>query len=667
MGKMDNEAINSIKILALDMIDKAQSGHPGIVLGAAPILYALYKEHLDVVPSNSTWINRDRFVMSAGHGSALLYSVLYHMGYDIDIEELKHFRELNSLLPGHPEYRVTPGVDVSTGPLGEGVGMAVGMALAERYLRTIANIEKKDSKLIDYYTYCLCGDGDLMEGISYEALSFASTQNLNKLIILYDKNDVSLDSSTDATFTEDVFIRFEALDFNIIEVKNGSDYKEISKAIKSAKKSNRPSIIVCHTIIGEDSLLEGTNKVHGAPLTSKDLKHVKEELDYHNEPFVIDDAVLKYIQNDVNKRVSKKYLAWQEEYSNINTKENPGLHALLNLLERNNFVIDFDDTKFKISDEYRESLRDSNHKIMNFISPKNPFFLGGSADLSSSCKTNLDKSSMQTSDNPVGKNIYFGVREHAMGAILNGMALANLKVFGSTFLSFSDYLKPAIRMSALMNLPVTYIFTHDSVYVGCDGPTHEPVEQLTMLRTIPNFLTFRPADINEIMGSWEYILKNNCPTSLVISKEVRSKQKNTNAKFVKYGAYMVRKEKYHLDGIIIATGQELEMALEISKDLFMLGIDTRVVSMPCMELFLKQNPKYEEQLLPKDAPTFVIETGSSLIWNRFASKPEYIFGVNRFGMSGKTEEVVKYLKIDKNTILEKIAKFLEKDDIIDII
>lgn len=666
MSKMDDATLNSIKILALDMINKAGSGHPGIVLGAAPILYALYKEQIDVIPSNPNWINRDRFVMSAGHGSALLYSMLYHMGYNIDLEELKHFREISSLTPGHPEVKVTPGVDVSTGPLGQGVGMAVGMALAERYLNAIVNIEDKSSSLIDYYTYCLCGDGDLMEGISYEALSFASTQNLNKLILLYDKNNVSLDSDTKKTFTEDIEIRFEALDFNIINVKNGSDYKEISKAIKSAKKSDRPSIIICNTVIGKDSKLEGTNVVHGKPLDNEDLMNIRSKYKMTTEPFEIKKEVLDYLQNYINKRVSKKYLEWQEEYTNIK-EENSNLHMLINLLERNAFVIDFDDTKFKISDEYREALRESNHKIMNFISPKSPFFLGGSADLSSSCKTNLDKSTIQSEENPVGKNIYFGVREHAMGAILNGMALSNLKVFGSTFLSFSDYLKPAIRMSALMNLPVTYIFTHDSVYVGQDGPTHEPIEQLSMLRTIPNFITFRPADINEIMGSWEYILKNNCPTALVISKEERNKQKNTNAKFVKYGAYMVRKEKYHLDGIIIATGQELEMAMEISRDLFTLGIDTRVVSMPSMELFLKQNPKYEEQLLPKDVPTFVIEAGSSLIWNRFASKPEYIFGVNKFGMSGKTEDVVKYLKIDKNTILEKIANYLKKDDIIDII
>lgn len=658
MSKIDTNVINSIKILGLDMIDKAKSGHPGIVLGAAPTLYALYKDHLNVIPSKPNWINRDRFVMSTGHGSALLYSVLYHAGFDIEKEELRQFRSLNAITPGHPEYRVTPGVDVSTGPLGQGIGMAVGMALAEKYLRSIAGCEEKDCNLIDYYTYCLCGDGDLMEGVSYEALSFASTQNLNKLILLYDANHISLDEKTDATFIEDIEIRFEALDFDIYTVKNGNSYEEITSAIHKAKKSERPSIIIINTTIGKDSLLEDTNKVHGKPLTKEDLLQIKQKLKIETESFNVDNSLLNHFQSAINTRVGKKYIKWQESYNRIKEQKNAGLHAMINLLEKNEFSIDFDDTKFKISAEYEEELRESNAKIMNFISPKNPFFLGGSADLSSSCKTNLVKSTMQSDENPVGKNIYFGVREHAMGAILNGMALSNLKVFGSTFLAFSDYLKPAIRMSALMNLPVTYIFTHDSIYVGEDGPTHEPIEQLSMLRTIPDFTTFRPADINEIMGSWEYILKNNCPTALVISKEKRKRNKNTNAKYVKYGAYMVRKEKYHLDGIIIATGTELQMALNIAKELYTKGLDIRVVSMPSMELFLKQNPKYEEQLLPKEVPTFAIEAGSGIIWNRFVTNPDYIFGVDKFGRSGKKEEVAKYMKFDEQLIMEKIANYL---------
>ncbi len=668
LSKLDNLVINSIKTLALDMIDKAQSGHPGIVLGLAPTLYALYKDHLNVIPSNPKWLNRDRVVLSAGHGSALLYATLYHAGYELEMADLEAFRQINSLTPGHPEYKVTPGVDVSTGPLGQGIGMAVGLALGERYLRSIVEIEAKNSNLIDYYTYCICGDGDLMEGLSYEALSFASTQNLNKLILLYDNNKVSLDNKTDVTFTEDIEMRFEALDFNILKVKNGNDYEAISSAIKEAKKSKRPSIIIIDTTIGKDSLNEGTNLVHGKPLTKEDLKNIKTKLKIKEEPFNVNLSDLTYFQNALNNRVNKVYKNWLSDYNQIKDSNDLILNAVINLLEKNEFNIDFDDTKFKISEEYSESLRDTNHKIMNFISPKSPFFLGGSADLSSSCKTSLDKSLVQLPETPVGKNIYFGVREHAMGAILNGLALTNLKVFGSTFLSFSDYLKPAIRMSALMNLPVTYIFTHDSFYVGEDGPTHEAVEQLTMLRSTPNLITFRPCDINEILGSWEFILKNHCPTSLVISKEKVSKCKNTNAKFVKYGAYMIRKEKYHLDGIIIATGTEVEKALNIARRLYLEdGLDLRVVSMPSMELFLKQNPKYEEQLLPKNIKTFVIEAGSSLIWNRFASKPEYIFGIDHFGLSGKKEDLLKYFKYTDDQIYEKMKNYLQKTEIIDII
>lgn len=667
MSKIDSKTINSIKVLALDMIDKAKSGHPGIVLGAATILYSLYKDHLNVIPSKPTWINRDRFVMSAGHGSALLYSTLFHAGFEIDMEELKNFRQLNSLTPGHPEVKVTPGVDCSTGPLGQGIANAVGMALAERYLRSIAQAEKEKTKLIDYHVYCLCGDGDLMEGVSYEALSFASTQKLNKLILLYDHNNVSLDSNTSYTFTEDIETRFEALDFNIIRVKNGHNYNDVTDAIEDAKKSKKPSIVIFDTTIGKDSMHEGENICHGKVLTKEDLASVKAKLGITSPAFQIDEELINNMQNTILSRVDKKYRAWQEEYNRIMEGPNKGLHNLINLLEKNIFAIDFDDTKLKISDDYNEELRLSNQKVMNLISPKSPFFLGGSADLSSSCKTNLAKSTICTKDNPLGKNIYFGVREHAMGAILNGMALSNLKVFASTFLTFSDYLKPAMRMSALMNLPVTYIFTHDSFYIGEDGPTHQPVEQLASIRLIPNMITFRPADINEIVGSWEFILKNNCPTSLVISKEIKPKHKYTNAKFVKYGAYMIRKEKYHLDAVIIASGSEVEMALTIAKELYQAGRDIRVVSMPSMELFLKQNPKYEEQLLPKDVPIFAIEAGSSLIWNRFATKPEYIFGVNKFGQSAKKEELAKYLKFTKNEILERIAKILEENDSIDII
>ena len=656
MSKNDNKAITSIKVLALDMIDKAKSGHPGITLSAAPILYALYKDHLNVIPAKPDWINRDRFVLSSGHASALLYSTLYHAGFDIDIDQLQNYRNINSITPGHPELHVTPGVEVSTGLLGEGIANAVGMALAERYIRSLICKEKPKSKLIDYYTYCLCSDGDLQEGVSYEALSFASAQNLNKLILIYDYNKVSIDGEIDITNNEDIEIRFEALDFNVIRVKNGKNYEDITDAIYSAKKSKKPSIIIIETILGNGSIYENTNKVHGKPLEKEDLKHLKEKLKYTNEPFVIEDSVVKYIQSEINERMNKKYQKWLEEYNAITTSNSKKINNIINLLEKNELVIDFDDSNFKISDDYDEAMRDSNNKILNFISPKTPFFLGGSADLASSCKTTLRNTPVQSKEEPIGKNIFFGIREHAMGSILNGMALSNLKVFGSTFLTFADYVKPSMRMSAMMNLSVTYIFTHDSFYVGQDGPTHQPVEQLSMLRTIPNLITFRPADINEIIGAWEFILRNNCTTSLVISKEKRPRYKNTNAKFVKYGAYMIKREHSYLNGIIISTGSDIAMAMEVADDLSREGIDLRVVSMPCMELFLKQNPKYEEQLLPKSVKIFVIESSEPLIWNRFASNKDCIFGINKYLNTGATAECEKDLGLDKETIKRKIRE-----------
>lgn len=660
MSKEDLKIVNNLKILGIDMIDHAGNGHPGIVLGAAPIIYTLYAKHMKINSSNPKWINRDRFVLSAGHASALLYATLHMAGYDISINDLKSFRELNSVTPGHPEYNVTPGVDVSTGPLGQGIANAVGMAMAERYIRNLVKKYDKNSNLIDYYTYCLCGDGDLMEGVAAEAASFAGNQNLDKLIILYDRNQISLDGKTDLTFDEDVTERFESYGFNVIEVKNGENVKAISNAINEAKKSKMPSLIIINTIIGRGSELENTNKVHGKPLEKTDISKLRETLKITSEPFVVDEEAKMLFRNQITKRCNDDYKKWLVEYKRINESNNSKLGSILNSLEKGVLAIDFDSSNFKLDQRYKEELRLSNHRVMNIINEKSHFFLGGSADLSSSCKTNLENSGICSSENPVGKNIYFGVREHAMGAILNGMALSNLKVFGSTFLVFSDYLKPAMRMSALMDLPVTYIFTHDSIAVGQDGPTHEPIEQLSMLRTIPNMKTFRPADINEVMGSWEYILKNNHPASLVISKNEMPMLTGTNAKYVSYGAYMVRREIGELEAIIIATGTEIKTAIELAEDLTLMGHHIRVVSMPSMELFLKQDKKYEDILLPKHIKTIVIEPSNKLMWCRFATSEEYVLGIDEFGASGKTKDVLKKYGYDYESLKQKCVELLKK-------
>lgn len=659
MAVKNELALNTMKMLAIDMIQNAGSGHPGIVLGAAPILFSLYLNKLNVLANKPNWINRDRFVLSAGHGSAMLYSMLHLAGFDLSLDDLKRFRDIDSFTPGHPEYNDSLGIEVSTGPLGQGIANAVGMALAERYFESMCKEVNKNSKLIDYYTYVLCSDGDLQEGISYEALSFASTQKLNKLIVIYDSNKVQLDGEVKNSFVEDIETRFDALDFNIINIKNGSSITDLNDAMEDAKKSKMPSLIIVNTILGKDSELAGTNKVHGKCLAKEDVLNIKQKYKLSLDPFNYDEKVKDYITDTILKRVNKKYEAWVKEYEEVRQSRNRDLVNLINLIEKGEFIVDFDSTNYQINDKYSEEGRLSNQKVMNFIAPKTKFFLGGCADLSSSTKAIIEKSFLMSNDNPMGRNIAFGVREHAMGAILNGMALSNLRVFGSTFLTFSDYLKPAMRMSALMNLPVTYVFTHDSVMVGQDGPTHEPIEQLSMLRTIPNMTVFRPADINEIIGAWEFILKNKCTTSLVISKEKLDILPHTNGKYVKYGAYIVRKEKYRLDGIIIATGSEVATALKIAEELFTDGIDLRIVSMPSMELFLRQNPVYEEKLLPKDVTTITLEAGSTLIWNRFASNPKCALGINTFGVSGKKEDVLKFLEFDYNTLLMKIKNMFE--------
>jgi len=658
VNKDDLKVINNIKLTGIDMINHAGSGHPGIVLGAAPIIYTLYAKHLKINPSKPNWMNRDRFVLSAGHGSALLYATLHMAGYDISINDLKSFRQLNSVTPGHPEVKVTPGVDVSTGPLGQGLANAVGMAMAERYIRNIIKKYDKNSNLIDYYTYCLCGDGDLMEGVASEAASFAGAQNLDKLIVLYDSNNISLDGKTDLTFNEDVAERFEAYGFYVLEVKNGESVKAISNAIKEAKKVKQPALIIVNTIIGRGSVNENTSTVHGKPLDENDILNLRTSYKITSNAFDIDSEAKDIFKKQIEKRCSEEYQEWLSEYKRITSTSNSKIGNIINCLEKGILAIDFDSSNFKLDKRYKEELRASNHRVMNIINEKSHLFLGGSADLSSSCKTNLENSGICSESNPIGKNIYFGVREHAMGAILNGMALSNLKVFGSTFLVFSDYLKPAMRMSALMDLPVTYIFTHDSVAVGQDGPTHEPIEQLSMLRTIPNMKVFRPADINEVMGSWEYILRNNHPASIVLSKNEMSMLTGTNAKYVSYGAYMVRREVGELDGIIIATGTELKTAIEIAEDLQLMGIHIRVVSMPSVELFLKQDKNYENILLPKDVKTIVIEPSNKLMWCRFATSEDYVLGISEFGASGKPKDVLKKYDFDYESLKRKCFELL---------
>lgn len=636
----DEKVINSLKSLSIDMINNAGSGHPGIALGAAPIIYTLYSRHLNISLKDNKWMNRDRFILSGGHGSALLYSMLYYVGY-LGIENLKKFRICNSLTPGHPEVNLTPGVDMTTGPLGQGIASSVGIAIAEKYFENTLS-----DNAIDYYTYVMCGDGDLMEGISYEAMSLAGTLALNKLIVLYDSNDISLDGKTSLTFNENIKSRVESMNWNYIKVDKGNNIDEIDKAIILAKTfTNAPTLIEVKTIIGEGSLNAGTNLVHGSPLKGEDIAQLKEKLGLKNIPFNVDNKLVDEFQSKINDRCIEKYNNWVNKNFNIK--------------EKLNTKIDLNTIVEPFYDDMSLELRETNSKIMNVISDKLYSFIGGSADLSSSTKTNMFGKGTFKRDDYKGKNIYYGVREHAMGGISNGLALSGLMPYASTFLVFSDYIKPSIRLSALMDLPVVYVFTHDSITIGSDGATHQPVEQLTMLRSIPNFRVFRPCDANEVVGSWNEILNNPKPTALIISKSEMPLLKNSSRENVSKGAYIIRREKGRLDGVIIATGSEVSIAIKIADELEKERINLRVVSMVSMSTYEEQSIEYKQTLLPAGYKKIALEYGSSYSWYKYVFSDKYLINVNTFGKSGSKEDVLKSFNLDYESIKKYIKSVIK--------
>ena len=501
--------IDNIRALGIDMISEAKSGHPGIVLGAAPIIATLYYNHIKVNQEDPYWINRDRFVMSAGHGSALLYATLFMSGYDIPFEELKNFRKINSMTPGHPEYGLTPGVDVTTGPLGEGIATSVGMALSERYLR---NYFGED--VINYYTYVLCGDGDLMEGISYEALSLAGHLNLNKLIVLYDSNDVTLDGSLKNSSSEDMKMRFEACGWNYLLVEDAEDLVKLDFAISEAKASpSKPTIIEVKSVIGKYSKDEGTSKVHGSPLEESDVLSIKEKLEVREVPFAISQEVRDLMRDKIYDRNGKEIRDFEEVIKNLEEKKKKDYELLISKDPIRLMEIDY-----TYPQDGMDSTRNVSGKILNSIAKNYPFLIGGSADVSKSSMARIVDDQDNSYLSPLGRNISFGIRENAMGAIANGIALSNMTPFVSTFFSFSDYLRPSLRMSALMNLPVIYVFSHDSISVGEDGPTHEPIEQLASLRAMPNLDTYRPADANEVIGTYKAVLELRKPAAIILGR-----------------------------------------------------------------------------------------------------------------------------------------------------
>ena len=648
--KLEEKIIGEIKSLGLDMIEEAGSGHPGIVLGAAPILYTLFLEHLRFAPEVPDFYNRDRFIMSAGHGSSLLYSVLYFAGYDISLDDLKSFRRLNSKTPGHPEYMKTPGVEMTTGPLGQGFATAVGCAIAEKHTASLINNKEK---VIDYNVYCLCGDGDLMEGVSYEAASLAGSLKLNNLIVLYDSNKVTLDGKTENVFDEDIAARFESMNWNVLFTSDSVE--DINNALIKAKSADKPTLIEVITTIGKGSLLAGSNKVHSGPLGEEEISKIKTSLGVRDIPFTISNEAVEEFRNYIKERNKDLTVDFDTKLETLESDE----VSLLNKLMDKDKSIKLTSLDYNKPDNNEELLRISAKKVLNSYATISPLIIGGNADVSSSTKMYLNELSPFSKDNYKGRNINFGVREHAMAAIANGLALAGYRPFVSTFLSFSDYLKPALRLSALMNLPVTYIFTHDSISIGQDGPTHQPVEQLVSLRAVPNLEVFRPADSNEVIGSFKTIFENNKPSCLILGRDKIKILETTSISATSKGAYIVHNEERKLDGIIIATGEEVTLALSVMKLLKEKGYDLRVISMPSIERYNLLTAEEKEELFPVGAKKFVIEKGSSYSWYSFVYKDSYLFTLDKFGTSGTKEEVDSFYGFTKEEISLKIEALLK--------
>lgn len=658
MSKFNEKlVVNNIRSLGIDMIHEANSGHPGIVLGASPIIYTLFAHHMKFHTGYPNWCNRDRFVLSAGHGSAMLYATLFMNGYDYTIDDLKAFRSLGSITPGHPEYNINLGIEMTTGPLGQGLGTAVGMAIAEKYLEKTFNTKKH--KIFDYKIYALCGEGDLMEGISYEAVSLASNLKLNNLIVLYDANKITLDGNAKLSFNENIMDRFENMGWNVLEVSNGENIHEISRMIKWAKHSKKPTIIQINTTIGKYSKLENTNKVHGTPLEEDDIKEIKKKLKINDTPFDYDiknkEEYLKYIEEKNKKQYNEWKIIFDEYIIDKETKLKDSLLSIINneqILIKLEKLIDVNN----ISNDL--SMREINSLIMNTISNYIPEFIGGSADTVSSTKTYLKEKGDFNSKNYTGKNIYYGIREHAMASSTNGIALSNLRPFASTFLTFADYMKPSIRLSALMDIPSTFIFTHDSINIGQDGPTHQPIEQLGMLRSIPNFTVYRPCDKKELIGCWNLILEQSKPCALIISRNKSKEIKYTSPSYVKYGGYVIHEFENKLDLIILASGTEVNIALSTARKLKEEDhIEARIISVPNLNTLLNQDPNYLKELLPKNIKKYVIEYSNDTMWYQL-DKEINLINMKSFGTSAKSEDVIKHFELDEDSIYNKIKNDL---------
>ena len=660
MSNIDNLSVNAIRVLSADAVQKANSGHPGLPLGAAAIGYELWANHMNHNPKNPSWENRDRFVLSGGHGSTLLYSLLHLFGYGLTLDDLKNFRQWGSKTPGHPEYGVTTGVEASTGPLGAGMAMAVGMAMAETHLA--AKFNKEGYPVVDHYTYVLGGDGCMMEGINYEAFSLAGTLKLNKLIVLYDSNKISIEGNTDIAFTEDVPARFKAMGFKVLEVKDGNDISEIGKAIEEAKEDKEsPSFIKINTKIGFGSPKEGSADVHGAPLGADNIIAMKKTLGWPSEePFFVPDEVYENYKAKA-ENLAKKEEEWNKLFKDYCEKF-PEMKTLWDEYKDETKAGKLlDDEDFWSYEEKADATRNLSGKVLNKLSAKLPTLFGGSADLAPSNKSYVNGAGDYSAENYAGRNVHFGVRELAMTGIGNGLVLHGLKAYVSTFFVFSDYVKPMARLASLMEIPLTFILTHDSIGVGEDGPTHEPIEQLAEFRAMPNFNVFRPADATETIAAWySAVTSKETPTALVLTRQNLPQLAGSSKEALKGGYIVADSSKETPDAIIIASGSEVSLSIEAKEALAKEGIDVRVVSMPCMDIFEKQPLEYKEKVLPKSVRARVaVEALSEFGWGKYVGLDGKTVCLDRFGASAPADVLFKEFGFTVDNVVKAVKEVIK--------
>jgi transketolase len=660
---LDQLCINTVRILSIDMSEKANSGHPGLPLGASPMAYTLWDRILRHSPANPRWANRDRFILSAGHGCELLYSLLHLTGYNISMDDLQNFRQWGSKTSGHPEYDPDLGIEATTGPLGQGIAMSVGMALAEAHLA--ARFNRDGFPVVDHFTFVLAGDGDLMEGISSEAASLAGTLQLGKLIVLYDDNHVSLDATTDHVFTEDRVGRFSAFGWHVISVPDGNDLEAIERAIREAKaEKQRPSFIAVRTHIGYGSPLHDSPKVHGEPMGPENARATRKNLGWPDlPPFSVPTDVQAHYRQAIPRGTALE-TEWKDLFNRYSESYPDLAHQLENMLD-GTFPKNWDSGLPLFSpSEGSVSTRDASGKTMNAIAAALPGFVGGSADLAGSNRTTLKGLGDLGFIDDQGRNIHFGVREHAMAAIVNGAALhGGLIPFGGTFFCFSDYMRPSLRLAALMKAHSIFIFTHDSIGLGQDGPTHQPIEHLTSLRAMPHLTVFRPADANETAAAWRVAIGLRGPSALVLTRQalpvLDAKQYPVSAGVAK-GAYILREES-HPDLVLVATGSEVQLALGAAQVLAKSGTRARVVSMPSSELFEKQSAEYRDSVLPANVPTLAIEAGATLGWYKWVGRTGDVIGLDHFGASAPGEIVMEKLGFNVANVVDRAQQLLQKE------